>query len=720
EGGACYIPSCSAATAPSHSYRHDDGAYSGTNQGCIVAGPVYRAGAFPPEYEGNLFIGDYANGWIRRVVFGPDGGVVADPIFEEAPGALTVVDLAVGPDGALAYVTNGIPWSGSLEPGAVHRIAYVGAGNQAPLAVAAASPAQGPAPLAVEFSSAGSSDPDAGPSPLSFLWDFGDGTTSIEAEPTHVYLEEGPRTANLTVSDSAAQASATLSIAVGSPPVAEILSPPPGWTYRAGDRIDFQGSGEDPETGTLPASSFSWQVVQVHDVHAHPFLGPLTGVSGGSFTVPTSGHPPEDSHFEIRLTVSDPSGLTGSAVRALVPVATTLVFDSTPSGVPFFLDGQPETTPRVVGSLAGFEHQVEAQPVSTIGGSTFAFECWSDGGTISHAVVAPDGGMNLTAGYAFVPTQSTTLVVPGFLRNAEYSPLFGQAPGHPSDPLGICWGRDMAGPLQAGFEFLLPVPQGAFVAEARLRMLATFEEFGGPIATIRAYDLGGAPAYDPLSDTPLTEWAPLTSTSVTWAPPVFEPGAFHESPDLSPLLQEVVERADWAPGNAFGIVLDGSPTVGLGWRCVTNYLSMVPPLLEVTWALPPPTDGACPSGCGFSTYGLDASPPPTLGLLGTGSPRVGGSVVLTTTGVVAPGAWTLVSPEAATLPIAGGVLLVNPGLALAVPYLPASEGEAAWDLAVPQDPVLVGLPLHFQSVAPDPSEGQGFAFSPGLRVVLCP
>src|SRR5262245_14266045 len=194
EGGACYIPSCSAATAPSHSYRHDDGAYSGTNQGCIVAGPVYRAGAFPPEYEGNLFIGDYANGWIRRVVFGPDGGVVADPIFEEAPGALTVVDLAVGPDGALAYVTNGIPWSGSLEPGAVHRIAYVGAGNQAPLAVAAASPAQGPAPLAVEFSSAGSSDPDAGPSPLSFLWDFGDGTTSIEAEPTHVYLEEGPRT----------------------------------------------------------------------------------------------------------------------------------------------------------------------------------------------------------------------------------------------------------------------------------------------------------------------------------------------------------------------------------------------------------------------------------------------------------------------------------------------------------------------------------------------
>ncbi|MGH7149312.1 MAG: PQQ-dependent sugar dehydrogenase, partial [Planctomycetota bacterium] len=496
EGGACYIPSCAAATLPSHSYRHDDGAYSSIPQGCIVVGPVYRAGAFPPEYEGNLFVGDYANGWIRRVVFGPGGSVVADPVFEAAPDAGTVVDLAVGPDGSLVYVTNGLPWSGSAGPGAVHRIAYVGTGNQAPVAVAAAIPAQGPAPLAVQFASAGSSDLDGGPSPLSFAWDFGDGSVSSEPDPSHVYAQEGPHTATLTVSDSAAQASAAVSIVVGSPPSAAILAPPPGTTYRAGDRIDFLGSGEDPETGTLPASSLSWQVVQVHDAHAHPFLGPLPGVSEGGFTVPSTGHPPLDSHFEIRLTVSDPSGLTGSAVRALVPVPTTLVFDSTPSGVPFFLDGQPETTPRVVESLAGFVHEVQAQPVGTVDGSPLAFECWSDGGGVSHAVVAPEGGMNLTAGYGPLWTETATFVVPGVLRNAEFSPPFGQEQGHPSNPHLICWGEGTAGPLQAGFEYILPVPQGAFVAQARLWMLAGFEQFGGPIATIRAYDVGGAPPFD--------------------------------------------------------------------------------------------------------------------------------------------------------------------------------------------------------------------------------
>ncbi len=720
EGDACYIPSCSAATSPAHSYRHDDGAYSALSQGCVIVGPVYRGGAFPPEYGGNLFVADYANGWIRRIVLGPGGSVAADLVFEAAPDAGTVVDLAVGSDGALTYVTNGIPWVGATETGTVQRIAWIGAGNQAPVAVASASPAQGPAPLAVQFSSAGSSDPDAGPSPLSFVWDFGDGTTSCEPDPTHVYLEEGPHTASLTASDSAAQGSVTLPIAVGSPPTAEILAPPPGTTYRAGDRIDFQGSGEDPETGTLPASSLSWQVVLVHESHAHPFLGPLPGVSAGGFTVPASGHPPGDSHFEIRLTASDPSGLSGSDVRTLVPIPTTLVFDSVPSGVPFFLDGQPETTPQIVESLAGFEHEVRAPAVGTVDGSPLGFECWSDGGGITHALVAPEGGMNLTVGYASVPTQTATFAVTGLLRNAEHSPLFGQEPADPSNPLAICWGRNAAGPLQAGFEFLLQVPHGAFVAEARLRMLAAYGQFLGPISTIRAYDVGVAPPFDPASDTPLAEWAPLTATSVGWAPPIFEPGAFHESPDLSPLLQAVVDRDDWAPGNAFGLVLDGSPTVGAGWRCVTNFYSMVPPLLEVTWALPPPPGGGCTFACGFSTYGLGAAPPPTLGLLGTGSPRVGGAVVLTTTGIPSSGTWTLISLEPASLPLAGGLLLVNPGLALAAPFLPSSGGEASWTVPVPQDPVLVGLPLHLQSVAPDPGASQGFAFSAGLRAILCP
>jgi hypothetical protein len=39
------------------------------------------------------------------------------------------------------------------------------------------------------FSSVQSIDPDEGPAPMTFLWDFGDGTTSTNANPTHVSVE---------------------------------------------------------------------------------------------------------------------------------------------------------------------------------------------------------------------------------------------------------------------------------------------------------------------------------------------------------------------------------------------------------------------------------------------------------------------------------------------------------------------------------------------------
>jgi glucose/arabinose dehydrogenase len=721
EGGACYVSSCSAATLPLYAYRHDDAAFSGSvPQGCIIAGPVYRGGAFPPPYEGNLFVGDYANQWIRRIVFGPGGTVVADPVFEAAPNAGTIVDLAVGPDGALYYATNGIAWVASADSGAVHRIAFVGAANEPPVAAASAAPTQGLPPLGVQFGSGGSSDPNGGPSPLSFSWDFGDGASSSEPSPAHVYGTEGPYTATLTASDGAAQTSATVSIEVGAPPTATILAPPAGTTYRAGDAIAFQGSGEDPETGSLPPSAFTWQVVEVHATHTHPFLGPLSGVAGGSFTVPASGHPPEDSHFEIRLTLVDPSGLAGTDVRPLVPVTTTLVFDSAPSGLPFLLDDQPQTTPRVYQSLVGFEHELAAQAVASVGGAALAFECWSDGGGIAHALVAPAGGMNLTAAYATASATTTSLVVPANVRNAQFHPATGQEYGSPTDPLAICCGRDGGGEIQAGFEFFLPAPQEAFVVEARLRLLATFDQFGSPVAAVRAYAAGSAPAFDAASGTPLTQWAPLASTSIPWAFPPFTPGAVHESPDLSPLVQAVVDRPDWIEGNAIGIVLDGTPTIGSGWRCLHDFLSLVPPILDVTYALPSSPGGGCAGACGFSTYGAGATPAHSLGLVGTGSPQPGGTVVLQTSGIASSGAWTLASPAPASLPLLGGVLLVDPAGALALPFLPSTAGVATWTIAIPSDPTLVGLPLHFQSVAADPAMTSGYAFSPGLRAVLCP
>lgn len=71
----------------------------------------------------------------------------------------------------------------------------------APIAVADASaPTSGVAPLAVSFSSAGSNDPDG--SIAAHDWDFGDGTSSTEANPVKSYSSPGTYAASLVVVDN--------------------------------------------------------------------------------------------------------------------------------------------------------------------------------------------------------------------------------------------------------------------------------------------------------------------------------------------------------------------------------------------------------------------------------------------------------------------------------------------------------------------------------------
>lgn len=71
--------------------------------------------------------------------------------------------------------------------------------GQPPVAVATATPISGTAPLLVNFSSAGSDDPDG--DALSYDWDFGDGSTATTANPSHTYTAAGTYTASLRVGD---------------------------------------------------------------------------------------------------------------------------------------------------------------------------------------------------------------------------------------------------------------------------------------------------------------------------------------------------------------------------------------------------------------------------------------------------------------------------------------------------------------------------------------
>jgi len=92
----------------------------------------------------------------------------------------------------------------------------IGGTSAAPaLASFTSAPTPGGGPRQVSFT-----DTSAG-SPTTWLWDFGDGTTSTQRNPVHTFPTAGPRTVRLTVDNANGPASSTTrSITVGVPPVA--------------------------------------------------------------------------------------------------------------------------------------------------------------------------------------------------------------------------------------------------------------------------------------------------------------------------------------------------------------------------------------------------------------------------------------------------------------------------------------------------------------------
>ncbi|MBE0643468.1 MAG: PKD domain-containing protein [Bacteroidetes bacterium] len=73
--------------------------------------------------------------------------------------------------------------------------------NMPPVAVAAATPTSGTAPLTVSFDGSSSSDPDG--SITGYAWDFGDGSgTSTLESPSYTYSSAGTYSAQLTVTDN--------------------------------------------------------------------------------------------------------------------------------------------------------------------------------------------------------------------------------------------------------------------------------------------------------------------------------------------------------------------------------------------------------------------------------------------------------------------------------------------------------------------------------------
>ncbi|MEU0336664.1 PQQ-dependent sugar dehydrogenase [Streptomyces sp. NPDC006193] len=267
-----------------------------------MGGPVYRYDAsldspvkFPEAYDGDFFAGEFGRRWIKRISSDANGTVQS---INPVPwNGTQVMDMAFGPDGALYVLDYGTGWFGGDANSALYRIENA-TGGHSPVAQAAADRTSGQAPLKVRFSSAGTTDADG--DTLTYRWDFGDGTTSTEANPTHRYRGNGTYTATLTAKDGTGRTgSAGVQVVVGNTaPTVTLQLPQNGQLFDFGDAVPFTVQVTDPEDQSIDCSKVKVSFILGHDSHGHP----LTSANGCSGTIRTSadgGHDEDANIFGV-------------------------------------------------------------------------------------------------------------------------------------------------------------------------------------------------------------------------------------------------------------------------------------------------------------------------------------------------------------------------------------------------------------------------------------
>jgi titin len=192
-------------------------------------------------------------------------------------------------------------------------------------------------------------------------------------------------------------------------PVPAISTPSASLKWRVGDTITFSGSATDVEDGTLPASALSWSLVMIHgndidptNTHEH-LIQTFTGVASGSFVAPEHEYP---SWLELRLTAKDSAGNTTTLTRRIDPQTVQIIVASNPGGAGLTFNDTAGVGPITKTWMVGASATISAPAQFVANGVTYVFSGWSDGGSLSHDIIAPATNVTYTANYA-APTPPT-------------------------------------------------------------------------------------------------------------------------------------------------------------------------------------------------------------------------------------------------------------------------------------------------------------------------
>ena len=278
-----------------------------------TGGTWYTNSAFPAPFRNTYFHADYGEEWIKSFSFTTNDKPTAVRNFADNAGG--IVDIEVDPTNGDFYY---IAWTAFLR-----RVRYMPSGNQPPTASVSADRIYGAAPLTVQFSSAGSRDPEN--QALTYRWDFNDGSpVSTVANPAHTFnATSGAPTAfivTLVVTDSGgASGTNRMLISVNNtPPQVTITSPMDGTRYSLSSATTYNC------TATVTDAEHSanqlrcaWQTILHHNNHAHP--EPFDTNCATTTLISPVGCSGETYFYEIRLTVTDAVGLVTTQSAFLYP-----------------------------------------------------------------------------------------------------------------------------------------------------------------------------------------------------------------------------------------------------------------------------------------------------------------------------------------------------------------------------------------------------------------
>jgi len=320
---------------------------------CAIGGTWYTGTNFPAAYQNRYYFADWGQGLINTLAFDANNKPVALANFATAAGA--VVDMVQHPvDGTVYYITY------DYTGGALKQLSYTG--NRTPVAVSSADRYFGQTPLAVQFSSNGSYDPDN--QQITYSWNFGDGSpVSTQANPAHTFTATtGVPTeyvVTLTVTDTGnLSAQATLIISVNNtPPNVTVTSPVDHALYSPFNQstINLTATVNDAES-TDAQLSYQWQVLLHHNDHNHGIYSD-TNHSTTAVLEPTGCDGINIYYYRILLTVTDPQGLSTIREVRLFPdcgpntpptisnIPDQTIFQNGSTGPIPFTVGDAETAP---------------------------------------------------------------------------------------------------------------------------------------------------------------------------------------------------------------------------------------------------------------------------------------------------------------------------------------------------------------------------------------